>query len=97
MIQHVVLLQPKPETTEEEIQHALMQVQGLQKKIAGINEVKIGINLNNTNNKGYTYGFVMQFVDKIHLHEYAPHPEHQRVANELVRICNSIIDFDLEG
>jgi Stress responsive A/B Barrel Domain len=96
MVQHVVLLQPKEEASEEEIRQALMHVQALQEKIPGISEVKIGVNLNQTNNKGYTYGFVMNFVDRAHLQAYGPHPEHQLVAAELTDICSSIIDFDLE-
>lgn len=33
--------------------------------------------------------------DEAHLRAYAPHPDHQVVARELVSICDSIIDFDI--
>jgi hypothetical protein len=38
----------------------------------------------------------MRFVGSDHLKAYAPHPAHRVVSDELVRICRSIIDFDIE-
>jgi hypothetical protein len=37
-----------------------------------------------------------QFVDTEHLKAYAPHPAHQWVSEELQRISQRIIDFDIE-
>lgn len=95
MITHVVLLQPKPEVTSEEIATALEHVRALQKEIPGIIDVQIGKNMSNYN-QGYTHGFVMHFVDIEHLRAYAPHPKHQIVSQELQHICQKIIDFDIE-
>ncbi len=95
MIIHAVLLQPKTETRVEEINTALKHVQALQENIPGIIDVQVGENLS-SNHQGYTYGFVMRFVDKGHLKAYAPHPAHQVVSDELVGICHSIIDLDIE-
>jgi hypothetical protein len=95
MIIHVVLLQPKDEISSEEITAALEQVQALQEAIPGIIDVEIGEN-RSMNHQGYTHGFVMRFVDSDHLKVYAPHPAHRVVSDELVRVCHSIIDFDLE-
>jgi antibiotic biosynthesis monooxygenase (ABM) superfamily enzyme len=95
MITHVVLLKPKAEVSESEIATALDHVQGLQKDIPGIIETQAGANLS-SHNQGYTYGFVMRFVDAEHLKAYAPHPAHQVVSKELRDMCESIIDFDLE-
>ncbi|SRR6266496_1275563 len=95
MITHIVLLQPKVETSTAEMNTALKHVQALQRAIPGIIDVQIGENLS-SNHQGYTYGFVMHFVDQDHLKTYAPHPEHRVVSDELVRICHSIIDFDIE-
>jgi heme-degrading monooxygenase HmoA len=95
MIDHVVLLQPKAEVTEEEITKVLSHVQGLQETIPGIVETRVGKNLS-VNHQGYVYGFVMRFVDAEHLKAYAPHPAHQVVSKELQNICQSIIDFDVE-
>lgn len=95
MINHVVLLQPKANVTEEEITRVLSHVQGLQENIPGIVEMRIGKNLS-VNHQGYVYGFVMRFVDEEYLKAYAPHPAHQVVSRELQNICESIIDFDIE-
>ena len=96
VIIHTVLLYPKPETSAEEIGTALAHVQNLQRTIPGLLSVQAGPNLNSSNNHGYTYGFVMRFASKEHLRDYAPHPAHRQVSDELVSISQSIIDFDLE-
>ncbi len=95
MITHVVLLQPKPEVTEKEITMALNHVQALTDAIPGIVSVQTGKNMSG-HNQGYTYGFSMHFVDAEHFRPYASHPAHIPVSEELQRICQRIIDFDIE-
>jgi riboflavin synthase len=95
MITHVVLLQPKADISSEEINAVLKQVQTLQETIPGIIDVEIGQN-KSINHQGYTYGFIMHFIDRDYLTAYAPHPAHRVISDELVRICHHIIDFDLE-
>jgi hypothetical protein len=95
MIIHTVLLQPKRETSVEEVKMVLEQVQALQDVIPGIIDVQVGEN-GSSNHQGYTYGFVMHFVDRDHFNAYAPHPAHRVVCDTLVRICQHIIDFDIE-
>ena len=96
MITHVVLLQPKAGISQTEIIAALDHVQALQQTIPGIVKVQVGKNLNSSNNQGYAYGFVMQFADAVAYKGYAPHPAHQLVSEELRRVCQNIIDFDME-
>ena len=95
MVTHIVLLQPKPEIPVNEITNILAQVEALQHTIPGIVDIQAGKNMSDYN-QGYTYGFVMRFVDIKHLKAYAPHPAHQIVSQELQRICQNIIDFDIE-
>ena len=95
MVTHVVLLQPKSEISDDEITAALDHVRALQGAIPEIVDVQTGKNMSNYN-QDYTYGFVMQFVDTEHFKAYAPHPAHQVVSEELQRICEKIIDFDIE-
>lgn len=94
MIIHTVLLQPKLETTTEEMQGVLEQVRTLQQSIPGITNVQAGKNVSEKH-QGYTYGFVTQFVDAEHLQSYAPHPAHRVVSNAIRRTCSHVIDFDL--
>ncbi len=95
MIIHVVLFQPKPEVRREAIDLAFSHIQALQKSIPGIIDVQTGDN-RSENHQGYTYGFVMRFATKDHLKAYAIHPAHRVVSDELVHMCDRIIDFDLE-
>lgn len=97
MITHIVLLQPKSEVTEEQLATALAHVRDLQQIIPGILSVQAAKNLNASGekNKGYTHGFVMQFVDGEALSAYAPHPAHKKVGAELRSVSQSIIDFDI--
>ncbi len=58
MITHIVLLQPKPETSNEVMNTVVKQVQALQEAIPGIIDVQVGENRSN-NHQGYTHGFVV--------------------------------------
>lgn len=94
MVTHVVLLQPKPDTTTEQISLAFTHVRTLMDQIPGILSVAVGTNLSSFN-KGYSHGFIMQFVDEAHLKQYASHAAHIPVSEELQTLCENIIDFDL--
>jgi hypothetical protein len=96
MILHIVMLKPKPGTTDEEIQVVLEHVKELQPKIPGLLEVRAGKNFENPDSQGYTHGFVMQFINEAHMKSYfvTPQPDHEAVGNELKRIC-SYVAFDI--
>lgn len=94
MITHVVLLDPKPETTENELAAVFKQIERMPEQIGGIIRVTTGKNLSSYN-KGYAYGFIIQFANEEFFKAYAPHPAHKPVSDELQRICQNIIDFDL--
>lgn len=94
MISHVVLLQPKGETTPEEVAVALNHVKALQNIIPGIISIAAGEN-RSSYHQGFTYGIIMRFVDEAHLEAHHPHPAHVAVVEELDRLCHQIMDFDL--
>lgn len=94
MITHVVLLRPRTETTEQDLRSALEHVQALKDAIPGIVAVTTGAN-HSSFNQGYTHGFIMEFTDESHLQQYATHAAHEPVSMELLRLCESIIDFDV--
>jgi antibiotic biosynthesis monooxygenase (ABM) superfamily enzyme len=91
---HIVLLEPKPETTPEEMRAILEQFKALQGKIPGLIEVQAGENRHSAN-QGYTYGFVMRFIDEEHLKAYSPHPAHRAISPELRRLSSNLLNFDL--
>jgi hypothetical protein len=94
MITHVVLLQPKASTTNEELTAFLERVQALQQVIPGIISVSVGEN-RSIYHGGFTYGIIMHFVDEAHLQAHHSHPAHLIVVEELDGLCQQSIDFDL--
>jgi hypothetical protein len=63
--------------------------------IPGILSIDGGDNLSAAH-QGYTCGSIMHILDQEHLHRYASHEAHQPVSHELQRLCESIVDVDLE-
>ena len=94
MITHVVLLQPKASTTNEELTAFLERVKALQQVIPGIISVSVGEN-RSIYHGGFTYGIIMHFVDEAHLQAHHSHPAHLIVVEELDGLCQQSIDFDL--
>jgi quinol monooxygenase YgiN len=94
MIAHVVLLQPKATTTNEELAAFLERVQALQLMVPGILAISAGEN-RSMHNRGFTHGIIMHFVDEAHLQAHHSHPAHVAVVEELDRLCQQSIDFDL--
>ena len=94
MIAHIVLLQPKPGITDDELATFLEHVRVLQQAIPGIVAISVGKN-RSIYNRGFTYGVIMHFVDEAHLEAHHLHPAHLAVVEELDRLCQQTIDFDL--
>ncbi len=94
MVTHVVLLQPRPETTEDEMRAALSRVTALHGVIPGLVSARGGRNQSDYH-RGFTYGVIMLFADEAALRAHFPHPAHLAVVAELDRLCAAILDFDL--
>ena len=94
MITHVVLLQPKATTTEQQLATFIEHVRDLQRLVPGIISISAGKN-RSPYASAYTHGVIMRFVDEAHLLAHHPHPAHVAVVEELDRLCESSIDFDL--
>jgi|SRR5215469_3944285 len=95
MIAHVVLLQPKSETSDEELTPVLDRVCALRYIIPGIVAISTGKNLS-VYHGGFSFGVIMHFVDEEHLEAHHVHPAHLAVVEDLDRLCERIVDFDLE-
>ena len=94
MITHIVLLQPKATTTEAQLAAFFDSARDLQKQIPGIISISAGKN-RSPYRSIYTHGIIMRFIDEAHLQVHHPHPAHVAVVEELDRLCESSIDFDL--
>jgi hypothetical protein len=69
---------------------------GLKGKIAGIIDLSCGANFS-ARAKGYTHGLVMRFTDRAALEAYYPHPDHQRVVQNLInpiRADTLVLDYE---
>jgi quinol monooxygenase YgiN len=94
MMTHVVLLKPKAGTTDAELAALFESIRALQKVISGLLAVSAGRN-HSAYHHGYTYGVIMHFSDEAHLQAHHPHPAHIAVVEQLDRLCDDSIDFDL--
>lgn len=94
MMTHIVLLKPKAGTTDEELIALFDAIRALQMVIPGLLAVSVGQN-HSVYHHGYTYGVIMHFSDEAHLRAHHPHPAHMVVVEQLDRLCDDSIDFDL--
>ncbi|MGL6339054.1 MAG: Dabb family protein [Waterburya sp.] len=96
-IQHVALLQFKPEVTPEKIKYLFNRLAELQQLISGIIHFSGGEYSSHEGlNKEYTHGFVMTFASVDARDAYLPHPEHEKVKEEIFPCLEDIVIFDYE-
>ncbi len=100
MIQHIVLLQFKQDLAEKEIQLVFDALQNLRQHIPEILSFSHGKYQSKEGlNKGFTHGFVMTFADERARDTYLDHPEHEKVAWQIInprleKGVDSVIAFD---
>lgn len=81
MINHIVLLQFKPNITQDQIHSAYNQLA----LIPSIKEFTFGANCSPEQlNKGFTHAFIMRFDDIEGRDAYLNHPDHIRIAQEVI-------------
>jgi hypothetical protein len=96
LVEHIVLIRWTQEASQTAIDSAMAELRGLKGKIAGIVELSAGVNFSERS-KGFTHGMVVRFTDRAALEAYGPHPEHQRVVqNVLGPIRADILIFDFQ-
>lgn len=96
MVEHIVLIRWTEQASQAAIDSAVEELRGLKGKIAGIVELSCGANFSERA-KGFTHGMVVRFTDRAALEAYGPHPEHQRVVqNVLGPIRADILIFDFQ-
>ena len=98
MIEHIVLLKLKDGVTESQTRELLDGLNKLKSVMPGILDVSGGYNSSpEGKSNGFTYGFIVRFSDTAARDEYLPHPEHQNLAQNLVRpIVDDVLVFDYE-
>ena len=85
MIEHIVLLKFKSNLADYEINAALNQLGDLRTLIPSIIDFSFGENCSPEQlNQGFTHVFIMKFEDSKGRDLYLNHPEHKRIATELI-------------
>jgi len=98
MIEHIVLLKLKPDTTDQQLQGLTDALVGMKEQISGIVDITAGIN-NSPEGKshGFSYGFIVRFVDQEARDNYLPHPKHIEVATQSLRpLVDDVLVFDYD-
>ena len=102
MVRHIVLLDFKDDVSEGKRAEIMEAVGALKDSIPGIRSYSSGVNTSREGlSKGFTHGFVMELEDEAARDRYLVHPEHVKVAQEVVipalkHGTDSIVVFDYE-
>lgn len=97
MIDHIVLLRPRAETTEADVDALRAGVLGLQTQIPGIVDIAWGANVSvEPLDQGYLLGFVVRFVDASARDAYLPHPAHAAIVPQVHAVAERVLVFDLD-
>lgn len=91
---HIILLAPKVETQDEALEQLFQEVGELHKDIPGLISATAGEN-NSTGHRGFTHGIIMRFSKEISLQDAFRHPAYQGLREEVARLCEQVITFDL--
>lgn len=98
MVEHIVLIKFKPQTTTEQKEVLIHRTLLLKNVIPGIIDIKQGFNFSNRS-QGYEVGLTVRFEDRASLENYGPHPAHQEIVSYLKEIGmedSIIVDFEIE-
>lgn len=97
MIRHILLLQPRPDTTDEQIEACRLAVTSLVGRVPGVLDCHWGVNLAAPERReGLTHGFSMDLTDREALRAYGPHPLHRPVAAQVRAAFERVLVLDIE-
>jgi len=95
MIEHIVLFNVKPETSQGKVDELIRKTKTTLSKIPTVKDLWISKSLKP--DARYRYTFAMRFTDEKALQEYLDHPDHRRYAKEaLIPLTSEIVSFDYE-
>lgn len=97
MVRHILLLAPRPETTNDEIDGIRSDLEALVGGIPGLLDVHWGANFAAPERReDLSYGFTMDFESRASLAAYAPHPLHKPVAARVRAAFSRIVVLDID-
>ena len=100
-VKHIALMRFKPQTPREVIGDVFAALEDLTAKIPGLLDFTSGAYSSPEGlNKGFTHAFIMTFEDAAARDAYLPHPEHEKVKEQILSLLDGGIDavavFDFE-
>jgi len=103
MIAHVVLFQPKPDLSAEEIDRFVGALAKGFREIPGIRWVRVGKRLQlgvmyaqEPDQTPYSHAAILEFDDRQSFIEYLEHPAHAEIGRRFWEACASTLILDLE-
>ena len=95
MIQHIVLLKWKPDTSEEQILAAFRNAEHLPNQVPGVDSLTIG-RTRVKHDHGYTHALIVRLADERALQQYLEHPLRKRyIAEHLAPLEEERIEIDV--
>ena len=104
MISHIVLFEPKPDVTKEQIKSFAQQFALVIESIPSIKRATVGKSIHvdtgtarNFGDQTYSFAAVMEFADREGLVEYLNHPAHRELGRLFWLSCKGTIVSEVEG
>ncbi len=95
MLRHIVLLKFKPDTKETQKNELESELKALPGKIPEIKGYEMGFDVIQSP-RSYDFGLLATFENIDALKVYQQHPQHVKVLNKVLEICDGIIAVDFE-
>ncbi len=95
MIIHIALFRWKKNISKNHVGKIASELRLLKRKSEGLIDIFCGENFSNYS-KGFDYGIVVLFKDKVSLETYRNLPEHKNLAQEIEKIEEDSVGFDFE-
>jgi hypothetical protein len=96
MLNHIVMMKFKPETTEETIRDLEQALDQLPNKIHDIKMYEFGRDILRSP-RSYDFALVGLFANPAALDRYQKHPEHLPVVEKIKSMCENIFTVDFYG
>jgi acyl carrier protein len=91
---HVTLLQPKADTSDEDLASLFKAAHEMQKHIPCLIAVSTGENQSNRH-RGFTHGIILHFENETHQRDAMTHSKYVKLYEKAQRLCEQIVSFDL--
>lgn len=90
---HIAIFRWKAEAASEEVDGALLAIEGLASKVPGIIEIAVGSN-GSRYNEGYSHVVLVRGESAAAIDAYRKHPEHEEAARVIERMEDHGIGVD---